>query len=96
MVGMLTLTVVGVFQNPGGGDRPRAPLHAAEQLDKRDPGRPSTWPTSAAQLFSRYLMAVEVAGTLLLVALVGAVAIVAQGRRREARPLAAQEGRRHG
>lgn len=38
------------------------------------------------QLFSRYLVAVEVAGTLLLVALVGAVAIVAQGgdvRRRE-------------
>lgn len=31
------------------------------------------------QLFSRYLVAVEVAGTLLLVALVGAVAIVAQG-----------------
>ena len=31
------------------------------------------------QLFSRYLIAVEVAGTLLLVALVGAVAIVAQG-----------------
>jgi hypothetical protein len=31
------------------------------------------------QLFSRYLVAVEVAGTLLLVALVGAVAIVAHG-----------------
>ena len=29
-----------------------------------------------AQLFSRYLVAVEVAGTLLLVALVGTVAIV--------------------
>ena len=32
------------------------------------------------QLFSRHLIAVEVAGTLLLVALVGAVAIVAQGK----------------
>ncbi|HEV7226475.1 MAG TPA: NADH-quinone oxidoreductase subunit J [Pirellulales bacterium] len=32
------------------------------------------------QLFSRYLIAVEVAGTLLLVALVGAVGIVAQGK----------------
>ncbi|HEX5444421.1 MAG TPA: NADH-quinone oxidoreductase subunit J [Pirellulales bacterium] len=31
------------------------------------------------QLFSRYLIAVEVAGTLLLAALVGAIAIVAQG-----------------
>ncbi len=33
-----------------------------------------------AQLFSRNLLAVEVAGTLLLVALVGTVAIVAQIR----------------
>ncbi len=32
------------------------------------------------QLFSRYLLAVEIAGTLLLVALVGAVAIVIHGR----------------
>lgn len=32
-----------------------------------------------AQLFSRHLIAVEVGGTLLLAALVGAVAIVAQG-----------------
>ncbi len=42
------------------------------------------------QLFSRHLLAVEVAGTLLLVALVGAIAIVAQGkpapRRREEAP----------
>jgi len=33
-----------------------------------------------AQLFSKYLIAVEVAGTLLLVALVGAVAIAIQGK----------------
>jgi len=32
------------------------------------------------QLFSRHLLAVEIAGTLLLVALVGAIAIVAQGK----------------
>jgi NADH-quinone oxidoreductase subunit J len=38
------------------------------------------------QLFSRYLVAVEVAGTLLLVALVGAVAIVAHGGRFRAKP----------
>ncbi len=36
------------------------------------------------ELFSRYLIAVEVAGTLLLVALVGAVAIVAQAGKRPA------------
>ena len=33
-----------------------------------------------AQLFSKHLIAVEVAGTLLLVALVGAVAIAIQGK----------------
>jgi NADH-quinone oxidoreductase subunit J len=38
------------------------------------------------QLFSRYLVAVEVAGTLLLVALVGAVAIVAHGGQLRNRP----------
>ena len=32
------------------------------------------------QLFTRHLVAIEVAGTLLLVALIGAVAIVIQGR----------------
>jgi NADH-quinone oxidoreductase subunit J len=37
------------------------------------------------QLFSRYLIAVEVAGTLLLVALVGAVAIVTHGGQKQAR-----------
>lgn len=50
------------------------------------------------QLFSRYLVAVEVAGTLLLVALIGAVAIVAQGSPRavgqafqpDGRPMAAR------
>ena len=34
------------------------------------------------QLFGRHLIAVELGGTLLLVALVGAVAIVIQGRER--------------
>ena len=38
------------------------------------------------ELFSRYLIAVEVAGTLLLVALVGAVAIVAEAAKSDAAP----------
>jgi hypothetical protein len=38
------------------------------------------------ELFSRYLIAVEVAGTLLLVGLVGAVAIAAQHRKSAGRP----------
>jgi NADH:ubiquinone oxidoreductase subunit 6 (subunit J) len=36
-------------------------------------------------LFSKYLIAVELAGTLLLVALVGAVAIIMHGREQERR-----------
>ncbi|HVX59025.1 MAG TPA: NADH-quinone oxidoreductase subunit J [Pirellulales bacterium] len=44
------------------------------------------------QLFSRYLIGVEVAGTLLLAALVGAVAIVAQGKQQPRW----EEGRQHG
>lgn len=44
------------------------------------------------QLFSRHLIAVEVAGTLLLAALVGAVAIVAHGKRLPR----FEEGRQHG
>lgn len=44
------------------------------------------------QLFSRYLIAVEAAGTLLLAALVGAVAIVAQGKQLPRW----EEGRQHG
>lgn len=48
------------------------------------------------QLFSRHLIAVEVAGTLLLVALVGAVAIVAQGKAAAGASAAMQEGRPHG
>ena len=45
-----------------------------------------------AQLFSRHLIAVEVAGTMLLVALVGAVAIAIQSKQ----PLKTAGGPRHG
>ncbi|MFM7072397.1 MAG: NADH-quinone oxidoreductase subunit J [Planctomycetota bacterium] len=48
-------------------------------------------------LFSRHLLAVEVGGTLLLAALVGAVAIVIQGRDERAKsPAGAGEERDHG
>ncbi len=52
----------------GGDGGPQAGPHAA---------------TLGGVLFSRYLVAVEVAGTLLLIALVGAVAIVMFGREQE-------------
>ncbi len=57
------------------------PAQAA--AEKRQP--PGKYPVSAlgAELFSRHLVAVEVAGTLLLAALAGAVAVVAQHAQRE-------------
>ena len=65
-----------MFQNPEVAERPHAaPPQAAldaEILNEQHMAQ------LGGQLFSRYLLAVEVAGTLLLVALVGTVAIVAQ------------------
>jgi NADH:ubiquinone oxidoreductase subunit 6 (subunit J) len=43
------------------------------------------------ELFARHLIAVEVAGTLLLVALVGAIAIVTHGRSRPVQRRGARE-----
>ncbi len=76
VVGVLTLVVVSVFQNPSAADRPQVRF-AAAALDQEILA-PQHMAHLGAQLFSNYLVAVEVAGTLLLVALVGTVAIVAQ------------------
>jgi NADH-quinone oxidoreductase subunit J len=74
VAGVLALTILGVFQNPVLANRPHAPFPLPilenEILAEQHVAH------LGAQLFSRYLVAVEVAGTLLLVALVGTVAIV--------------------
>ena len=67
---------------PAQADRPDRHVHAPSNSTTAMSGLRSTWPISARELFSRYLVAVEVAGTLLLVALVGAVAIVGQSASR--------------
>jgi NADH-quinone oxidoreductase subunit J len=56
--------------------------------------KPNPYPVSwlGAVLFTRYLVAVEVAGTLLFAALVGAAVIVAQGRAAMKRSAATAEG----
>ena len=72
LVGILTMTLVGVF-----GSRPVA-ARAGRSRPGRALGR-STWPDFGGELFGRHLIAVEVAGTLLLAAVVGAAVIVAQG-----------------
>jgi NADH-quinone oxidoreductase subunit J len=80
VVGVLTLAVSSVFENPTVADRP-LPVPAADLQDEILAHQHVAH--LGAQLFSKNLLAVEVAGTLLLVALVGAVAIVAQIRRPE-------------
>jgi NADH-quinone oxidoreductase subunit J len=81
MVGVLTFTFVGVFS-------PKDETYA--QIKEVDADRSAEILASehmahlGGQLFSRHLIAVELAGTLLLVALVGCVAIVAEAKvRRE-------------
>jgi NADH-quinone oxidoreductase subunit J len=75
VVGVLTLTVVSVFQGPAAKSRPQAPFSTVSLDDGILADEHMA--NLGAQLFSRNLVAVEVAGTLLLVALVGTVAIVA-------------------
>lgn len=79
VVGIFTLSVVSVFQNPVIENRPHAslPLPILENEILADQHVAHL----GAQLFSKYLVAVEVAGTLLLVALVGAVALVERIRK---------------
>jgi NADH-quinone oxidoreductase subunit J len=81
LVGMLTLVLVSVFQNPVVEERPiavadQAQLAEGVLADQHMAGL-GGW------LFSKNLLSIEVAGTLLLVALVGCVAIVAQVHRRQ-------------
>ncbi len=79
LVGLLTLAIISVFQNPVVADRPAAPFAAPQMADEILADQHMAH--LGAQLFSKHLVAVEVAGTLLLIALVGTVAIVAQIRK---------------
>ncbi len=81
MVGVLTLALAGVFQNPTPENRPTV-THDRSALEEQVLAD-QHMAHLGGQLFSRHLLAVEVAGTLLLVALVGCVAVVAQIHKRE-------------
>ena len=79
------VVIVGVLSMTIGGDVHRRPSRPAAADRSADADRPrphgildarSTSPDWARELFGRHLIAVEVAGTLLLVALVGAAVIV--------------------
>jgi NADH-quinone oxidoreductase subunit J len=72
LVGVLTMALVGSsLQN--------APVKPTEQLSQNILADDHV-AHLGAELFSRYLIPVEVAGTLLLVALVGAIAMVSHQR----------------
>ena len=71
MIGILSMTIAGVLTSHGGQAGPEAAsavsaVHPIARL--------------GAELFTRHLVAVEGAGTLLFAALVGAAVIVTQGR----------------
>ena len=84
LVGILTLAVVGVFRPGGETPAPVARFTPAEL--EQGVLAPQHMAHLGRELFSRYLFAVEVGGTLLLVALVGAVAILAEASRRMPAP----------
>jgi NADH-quinone oxidoreductase subunit J len=77
LVGVLSMAVIGALHAP---EAVRPPLLVSEQ--QRAQGVLTSRHVLALgnELFSRHLIAVEVAGTLLLAALVGAAAIVATAR----------------
>jgi len=78
LVGILTMTISGVYCQEQPDQRPVGKF-TEEQL-KTEILADQHMAHLGRQLFGRHLMAVEVAGTLLLVALVGTVAIVSQMR----------------
>ena len=83
VVGLLTVTLVAVFDNPDAALRPTSgttpDLLAGKILADQHMAH------LGGQLFSNYLIPVDVAGTLLLVALVGTVAIASQLHRPDGR-----------
>ena len=84
LVGVLTMAIDSSMKS----DESRPKSAAAEQSTDQAPVVLAEQHVAhlGAQLFSKYLIAVEVVGTLLLVALVGAVAIVSGDRKPSDRP----------
>lgn len=77
IVGILSMTVCGVL---GAVERPTPPVVAASDADSEGILSEAQVVRLGEELFGRHLVAVEVAGTLLLVALIGAAVIVDQAR----------------
>lgn len=82
MIGVLTFTLFGVF-NPRDGEFAQIPAIETDRTTEILAGEHMAH--LGGRLFSEHLIAVELAGTLLLIALVGCVAIVAEAKVRKAR-----------
>ena len=96
LVGVLTMAIDSSMKSEESGATAGSPSSASSSSDGTAGQASSGTPDNVlaeqhvahlgAQLFSKYLIAVEVVGTLLLVALVGAVAIVSGDRKPSDRP----------
>ena len=78
IVGILSMTIGSVFHGEPTAERPSISAPTAAELDKGVLS-PDHVASFGMELYGRHLIAVEVAGTLLLAALVGAAAIIAHG-----------------
>jgi NADH-quinone oxidoreductase subunit J len=79
IVGVLSLTLGGVFTASPPLKSAPLPVPAEEDL-QAGVLRPQHVAALGTELYGRHLIAIEIAGTLLLAALVGAAVIVAQGK----------------
>jgi NADH-quinone oxidoreductase subunit J len=79
IVGVLSMTIVGVFAAKPDADKTPIPVAAQEQL-QQGVLVPQHVAAIGTELFGKHLIAIEVAGTLLLAAVVGAAVIVSQGK----------------
>ncbi len=87
MIGILTMVIGDAFSRQEGAEGVPAKAGVVDRVAGEDgPQRPDEILSPrhmdhlGAQLFSRHLIAIEIAGTLLLAALVGAVAIAIQSK----------------
>jgi NADH:ubiquinone oxidoreductase subunit 6 (subunit J) len=97
MIGMLTMTAnTALLAKPGEVFKAQDTSKQVAAARDKEILNPQHVATLGAQLFSTHLIAVEVAGTLLLVALVGAIAIVGQHKRPEPGGASLAGGPTHG
>jgi NADH-quinone oxidoreductase subunit J len=78
-VGVLSMSIVGIFTAPENKQETPIAAPAAEKLAQNVLATEHV-ASIGAELFGKHLIAIEVAGTLLFAAIVGAAAIVAQGK----------------